>query len=84
MNPEKTLKSIRAGSLDIRFADMCSLVEAFGFRRLRVSGSHHMFARAGIPELVNLQDVSGRAKPYQVRQFMRLVSRYRLKMEDSK
>jgi hypothetical protein len=31
---------------------------------------------------VNLQDVRGRAKPYQIRQFLRLVERYNLKTED--
>ena len=82
MNPKKTLKSIQAGSLDVRFADMCGLAEAFGFRQLRVSGGHRIFGRTGVRELLNLQAVSGRAKPYQVRQFMRLVARYRLKMED--
>jgi hypothetical protein len=35
----------------------------------RVSGSHHVFGRDGIPEQVNLQEVRGEAKPYQVRQF---------------
>jgi hypothetical protein len=35
-----------------------------------------------IPELVNLQSVRGQAKPYQVRQLMRLVERYDLKLED--
>ncbi len=81
MNPKKTLRSIEAGSLDVRFADLCSLATAFGFRLARVSGSHHVFTRRGVPELLNLQDVGGRAKPYQVRQFMSLVARYSLKME---
>lgn len=33
-----------------------------------------------IPELLNIQEVGGEAKPYQVRQFLRLVERYNLKM----
>ncbi len=36
-----------------------------------------------IKEIVNLQDSSGEAKPYQIRQFLRLVERYNIKMEDS-
>jgi hypothetical protein len=32
-----------------------------------------------IRELVNLQEVNGKAKPYQVRQFLRLVELYDLK-----
>jgi hypothetical protein len=36
---------------------------------------------AAIPEQLNLQDVSGEAKPYQIRQFLRLVERYDLRMK---
>ena len=82
MNPRKALRSIELGSLDVRFADLCRLAMSFGFRLARVSGSHHIFTHPGIGELLNLQDVAGRAKPYQVRQFMSLVARYSLKMEE--
>ena len=37
-----------------------------------------------LPELVNLQEVKGQAKPYQIRQFLKLVERYNLKLEDEK
>ena len=60
------------------------MVEGFGFRSDRVSGSHHIFIRPDIPELVNLQEVRGEAKPYQIRQFLRLVERYNLTLEDEK
>ena len=75
---QKVLKRILAGSRDIRFDEMVALVEAFGFHLSRVRGSHHIFAHAQVPELVNLQNVDGKAKPYQVRQFLRLVERYHL------
>jgi predicted RNA binding protein YcfA (HicA-like mRNA interferase family) len=61
---------------------MIALVEAFGFRLSRVNGSHHIFVHVAIPELVNLQEVDGKVKPYQVRQFLKLVERYNLKLED--
>jgi len=61
---------------------MISLVEGFGFRLTRVSGSHHIFTHPSIPELVNLQGVKGEAKPYQIRQFLKLIERYNLKLED--
>ena len=48
----------------------------------RVAGSHHIFCHPDIPELVNVQDVGGEAKPYQIRQFLRLVARYNLKLKD--
>jgi len=65
---------------NVAFRDIVKLVEGFGFRLLRISGSHHIFAHPSIPELVNLQDVGGEAKPYQIRQFLRLVERYGLKL----
>jgi predicted RNA binding protein YcfA (HicA-like mRNA interferase family) len=58
------------------------MVERFGFRLDRVSGSHHIFVHEAIPELVNLQEVKGEAKPYQIRQFLRLIELYNLKLED--
>jgi predicted RNA binding protein YcfA (HicA-like mRNA interferase family) len=69
---------------NIRFADLCRLVVALGFERRRVSGSHHTFAHPDVPELINLQDVRGQAKPYQIRQLMRLVERYDLHLEDER
>jgi hypothetical protein len=81
MNPRKTLALILRGSRNIRFADFARLVEAFGFRLQRVTGSHHLFARPGVPELVNLQNVRGQAKPYQVDQFLKLVEARGLELE---
>ena len=57
-------------------------MEAFGFRFSRRNGSHHIFTHPGIPELVNIQDVHGEAKPYQVRQVMKLVEHYALRLRN--
>ena len=61
---------------------MCTLAEAFGFRLSRVRDSHHIFVHPRVRELVNLQDAGGKAKPYQIRQFLRLVERYNLTLRD--
>ncbi len=66
---------------NVRFADIVDLLEGFGFHLARVSGGHHIFTHPEIPELINLQEVDGEAKPYQIRQLMRLVERYNLKLE---
>ncbi len=55
-----------------------------GFDLKRVSGSHHIYAHPEVAELVNLQEVDGEAKPYQVRQVMRLVERYALGLKGSR
>lgn len=53
-----------------------------GFRLRRVSGSHHIYIHGEIKEPINLQDVKGEAKPYQLRQLLELVRRYALELED--
>jgi hypothetical protein len=35
-----------------------------------------------VPRPLNLQEVGGQAKPYQVRQFLKAVEQYNLSMED--
>jgi len=77
----KLLHKVLSRSKDIRFNEMVTLVEAFGFRLSRVKGSHHIFVHPQVQELVNLQNVNGKAKPYQIRQFLRLVERYNLTLE---
>lgn len=78
--PKKTLSRILSGSRNVRFNDMVKLIEAFGFRLSRTSGSHQIFTHTNIPELVNLQNVSGEAKPYQIRQFLQIVERHNLQL----
>jgi hypothetical protein len=83
VNRRRLLARLAEGSLtNVSFTDMVNLARGFGFDLVGVSGSHHIFARAGIPELINLQNVGGKAKPYQVRQFMRLVEKYNLALEE--
>ena len=82
MSARKTLQKALAGSKNIRFEELLRLAEAFGFRPDRVSGSHHILSRPGIPELINFQNVHGQAKPYQIRQFLKLVERYNLLMTE--
>ena len=82
MNRRKLLKRILASRANVRFGDMCLLAEAFGFHLSRISGSHHIYAHPDVDELVNLQNVGGQAKPYQISQLMRLVERYNLELQD--
>jgi predicted RNA binding protein YcfA (HicA-like mRNA interferase family) len=80
MNKQKLLRKALTTAKNLRFSEMVNLAEAFGFRLIRTSGSHHIFAHPRVKELVNLQEVRGKAKPYQVGQFLRLVEKYNLKM----
>ena len=83
MDKNKLFKKILSGSGNIRFEDLVKVVKAFGFRLSRVNGSHHIFTHEGIPKLLNLQDRAGKAKPYQIRQFLALIEEYDLSMEET-
>lgn len=82
MNKKKLLMKVLAGSKNIQFNDIITLVEAFGFRLSRVNGSHHIFTHPEIPELLNLQERNGKAKQYQVYQFLQLVKQNNLTLGD--
>jgi len=83
VRPSKLLRRLTRGDLaNVRYSDFARLLQRFGFRLIRSSGSHRIFSHPGIPELLNLQDVRGEAKPYQIRQFLRLIEWYDLKLED--
>ena len=68
MNRQKLLERILAGSRNVHFTDFVNLAKGFGFEEIRVRGSHHIFEHPQVPELLNLQEVHGQVKPYQVRQ----------------
>jgi predicted RNA binding protein YcfA (HicA-like mRNA interferase family) len=80
MKKTKLLRRALSGSKSLRFDELVGLVGAFGFRLSRVNGSHHIFVHKDVPELLNVQNVGGEAKPYQIKQFLRLVERYNLKL----
>ena len=79
MSVEKTLEKLLRGESDanIRFDEFCHFIQAKGFR-MRVSGSHHIFTRAGVRERINLQREGSKAKPYQVRQVRKILATYKL------
>lgn len=82
MNKKKLLKKLLSASKNIRFSEAKSCAEMFGFELDRISGSHHIFVHPTIPELINLQDVKGKAKPYQVKQLLKIIERHNLKLEE--
>jgi len=83
VNTRKLLRKLSQGSLNnIRFSEFTCLIEAFGFKLLRVSGSHHVYSHPDLQENINLQEVDCEAKPYQIRQFLSLVEHYNLKLKE--
>lgn len=82
MRPRKLLKRIVVAPHNVRFGDLLELADALGFQVARTEGSHHILTHPSLSELLNLQEVKGEAKPYQVRQLLRLIERYDLCLED--
>lgn len=63
----------------VRFDELCSLLGRLGFADRQRGGSHRIFSRDGVAEILNLQTrPDGTAKPYQVRQVRDIILRYRL------
>jgi predicted RNA binding protein YcfA (HicA-like mRNA interferase family) len=80
------MKILRGSSdANIAFEDMRSLLLHFGFEE-RIRGSHHIFSRFDIPEILNIQPKGSLAKPYQVKQVRQLIVRNKLDsiIEDGK
>jgi predicted RNA binding protein YcfA (HicA-like mRNA interferase family) len=82
MNRRKLLRKILQRQTSIRFHEMEVILEAFGFQLCRITGSHHIYHHPSVHELINVQEVDGEVKPYQVRQFLKLIEWYNLDMEE--
>lgn len=75
----KLLLQILRGGADanVDFVELCGLLKHLEFEE-RVRGSHHVFQREGVEELINLQRDGSKAKVYQVRQVRAVIMRYGL------
>ncbi|QQS40104.1 MAG: type II toxin-antitoxin system HicA family toxin [Acidobacteriota bacterium] len=71
----KLLEKARRAPNSLRYSDLCRLAEYFGWELERHEGtSHRIYFNPGLAgrpgELMNFQNRSGMAKPYQVRQLV--------------
>jgi len=75
----KIRQKILSGSSDtnIEFSLLCQFLIRLGFEE-RVRGSHRIFTRVGVVEILNLQPKGSKAKPYQVRQVRSILVKYQL------
>jgi predicted RNA binding protein YcfA (HicA-like mRNA interferase family) len=76
---ETVLLRVLKGAADanIRFRDLETLLIALGFSE-RIKGSHHIFTRPDVAEILNLQPVGSLAKAYQVKQVRKVIVQYKL------
>jgi hypothetical protein len=79
----KLYDSIVAGRSDanIPFEQTVNLLKYLGFTE-RISGSHHIYTREGVEELINLQETEGgKCVPYQVKQMRTVLKKYNMREE---
>jgi len=76
---EKLLEKILLGTSDanIPFDGLCQMLVRLGFR-CRIKGSHHIFSRNDVTEILNLQPKGSNAKSYQVKQVRDAILKYKL------
>jgi len=76
---DKVLKQVLCGTADanVSFANLCRLLIRLGFGE-RVRGSHHIFVKDDVEEILNLQAKGSKAKPYQVKQVRNVILKYKL------
>ncbi len=78
---EKLYQRLVNNQKNVRFGDFVAVLTAFGFTLNRVTGSHQIYDHPDVPQSVSIQpDRNGKAKPYQVRQFLKLVEKYDLEL----
>lgn len=79
----KTLGRVLSGSSEtsIGFNDLCELLRRLGFAE-RIRGDHHIFTRADVGEILNIQPRGSEGKAYQVRQVRNVITKYQLAGDD--
>jgi predicted RNA binding protein YcfA (HicA-like mRNA interferase family) len=83
MKPELLLRRLARGDFrNVAFEDVLALAEGFGFRLDRIRGSHRVLYHPRLRLRINLQPVHGQAKPYQIRQLLKLIEGHRLEWDD--
>ena len=84
MKKQKLLDELKQRPKNMPFKRLCKIAEVFGFKFRGGKGSHRIFVREGIDEMLNFQNVNGKAKPYQVKQLIKVIDKYNLLEEDDK
>jgi hypothetical protein len=81
---QKLLTKILRGTsdADIPFEGICHLLDRLGFA-CRIRGDHFIFTRENVEEILNLQPMGSKAKPYQVKQVRNVLLYYKLILEES-
>jgi len=76
---DKTLLQVLRGTSDVNvsFGDLCGLLQHIGFDE-HIRGSHHIFTKTGVEEILNLQPKGAKAKAYWVKQVREVIVHYKM------
>jgi predicted RNA binding protein YcfA (HicA-like mRNA interferase family) len=77
---EKLVAGLLQGTSDknFKFTELIKLLIHLGFDT-RIKGSHHIFYKKGIDEIINIQATeNNKAKAYQVKQIREIIVKYKL------
>ncbi|MDD5113423.1 MAG: type II toxin-antitoxin system HicA family toxin [Methylobacter sp.] len=80
---DKLLQKIIHGRSDanVLFSELRQLLLRLDFEE-RIRGDHHIFSKADVAEILNIQPIGSMAKAYQVKQIRQIIVRYRLGLDD--
>lgn len=76
---QKLFMQIMSGTQDsnISFADLQKILTLLGFT-VRIKGDHFIYFKDGVEEIINIQPVENKSKPYQVKQVRNIILKYRM------
>ncbi|MBQ7573643.1 MAG: type II toxin-antitoxin system HicA family toxin [Clostridia bacterium] len=76
---DKLIYSVMRGNQDnnINFNDLRHILKFLGFGE-RIRGDHYIYTKDGIDEIINIQPIGAKAKPYQVKQIRNIILKYSL------
>ena len=79
----KLLEKILAGRSDhnIKFSELCNLLTKLGFE-VRIKGSHNIYYKEGVLEIINIQEIDSHSKAYQVKQIRDIIINYKLEIRE--
>jgi hypothetical protein len=75
---QKLIQKARNNPAGIRFEELGLRAGRMGFRKTGGKGPHVVYGKDGVEEILTFQDRKGMAKPYQVRQMLAVIGKYRL------
>ena len=75
---QKLIEKIQNNPAGVRFQEICRLAEQLGFTKRGGKGSHIVYEKDGVEEILTFQNRKGMAKPYQVKQRLAAIGNYRL------